>query len=346
MNDMDDMALDSVEQAARWLIRLRETPDDDQLLSEWLAWCEAAPDNLATFERLRSTWQLMGEASAAAGEQAPVVHDLRGRRRPSLDELHARRRPWPWRVGAKPSAWRRLAQAAAVAAVLVAGVALVARVLPPLGTQTLSTPLAVHGSSALPDGSQVEIGALSRISTRYSERERRVRVESGEAYFEVARDRRRPFVVEVDGLIVTAVGTAFNVRRDEARVVVTVSEGRVRLDAPRDAAPLEAGVGEQLVYSASERRIVRAVEVDPEVATAWRQGVLKFVHAPLDQVVADLNRYSRRPIRLGDARLAELRYTGTVFSGQLDDWLEAMSDVFPVRVESHGRDGIVLQPRG
>lgn len=342
MNDTHDKDLAIIEAAAAWLLRLREAPDDEQLLSDWLAWCEADPEHLATFERLRGTWQLLSDAvlepQAAGGLGSG--HDLRGRPRPSLAEAarpSRAHRSWPW---------ARLAQAAVLAVVLLGGGLTLMRMLPPPGAQTLSTPVAVHGSSALPDGSQVDIGALSRISTRYSDTERRVRVEAGEAYFEVARDARRPFVVEAHGLTVTAVGTAFNVRRDDARVVVTVTEGRVRLDLPRGAGALEAGAGEQFVYSAGERRIVDTAKVDPEVAIAWRQGVLKFVHAPLDQVVADLNRYSRRPIRLGDAGLAELRYTGTVFSGQLDDWLRAMEDVFPVHIEHRGSEGIVLQPRG
>ncbi len=332
-----DPELERLHAAAHWLVRLREAGDDEALIGEWLAWCEVSPENFEAFERIEDSWQLTGNAAVLLA---------------------------PRQVSSRERWWRRLSARHAVRAlaatlVIVAGLLLLQPQWPH-GGQTLSTPVAIHGSSVLPDGSRVEMGAHSRITTRFEDDVRRVVVESGEAYFEVAHDRTRPFMVQAGGLTVTAVGTAFNVRRGDERVVVTVAEGRVRLasneqlevrtDTTRGstkrahAKPVEAGAGEQATFSAQDGRIDLAL-ADPSVATSWRDGVLKFVHEPLDEVVSDLNRYSTRKIVLGDPALARLRYTGTVFGNRLEDWLNAVESVFPVQVTYEGPDRIVLVPR-
>lgn len=336
MSAEPDRELQRLEAAAQWLVRLRDNADDESLVAEWLAWCEAAPGNLDAFQRIEDTWQAVAVAVTPPAAARPAAQ--------------------PRPITPAPRRHRHSVRSFAKAASLLLALGLVAMLVtrPPWfqGTQTLSTPVAIHGSSPLPDGSRVELGARSRITTHFSDKLRRVVIESGEAYFEVAHDKTRPFVVEAGGLTVTAVGTAFNVRRGGERVVVTVSEGRVRLapeaGAPRVAqsqskAPVEAGAGEQATYSKGDGRIALAL-ADPAVAVAWREGVLKFVQEPLDEVVADLNRYSTRQIVLADPRLGQLRYTGTVFGNRLDDWLNAVESVFPLRVTYDGPDRIVLEP--
>ena len=93
----------------------------------------------------------------------------------------------------------------------------------------------------LEDGSLVELNAGARVAVTFSARERRVRLTHGEAHFTVAKNPARPFVVEVDGYAVRAVGTAFLVQRGSGEVAVMVTEGQVRVSlAPKLAS---AGVG-------------------------------------------------------------------------------------------------------
>jgi transmembrane sensor len=84
---------------------------------------------------------------------------------------------------------------------------------------------------------------------------------------------------------------------------------------------------------------------DVQVATAWRSGVLKFVDEPLQNVVADLNRYTERKIIIGDPSLNALPYTGTVFAERIDQWLLAVQDAFPLYVEESGRERVRLKMR-
>jgi transmembrane sensor len=295
---MNDLA--RMEAAADWLIRLNDAPSDEATVNQWLQWCEEDRENLAAFKRTQAVWQ----AAVPPGTE-------RGRSR-SLSHL-----------------W--MALAASVVLGLGLGAWLFARSDPHAGLQSYSTPVAGWALRVLPDGSQVELGAGSRISTHYSNSVRAVTVDSGEAFFSVQKDARRPFVVTAGNLRVVAVGTAFNVRRGDGRVVVAVQEGKVRLTEGTDAAEELAAVkaGEQAVYVAQARRLAIA-HIEATDAASWRNGILKYEREPLSAVAADLNRYSPRKIVITDPAIAQLPFTGTVFSTSIDDALQALTDVFPI----------------
>jgi transmembrane sensor len=220
--------------------------------------------------------------------------------------------------------------------------------------QSYATPIAGTGSSVLPDGSRVELGADSRITTRYTASQRFISVDAGEAYFLVAKDPSRPFLVDAGDMRVTAVGTAFNVRRNSERVVISVSEGRVQLNSGSESAdgadlipksvrtPLLAG--QQAIYS-SESRSVTIAAINANDVASWRSGVLKYMHEPLGSVAQDLSRYHNKRIIISDAQLSAMPFTGTVFSSRIDDTLKALESIFPLRVRERG-DAIELVPRG
>lgn len=89
----------------------------------------------------------------------------------------------------------------------------------------------------LDDGTRMQLDTNSHVEVRLGQNARRVEMTDGRAFFDVAHDAKRPFDVDVDGTIVTAVGTRFSVRRDGDRVWVVLSEGRVRIAAPDGAEP-------------------------------------------------------------------------------------------------------------
>jgi transmembrane sensor len=310
MND-----LTRLEAAADWLIRLNDAPGDEALIAAWLQWCDEDRDNLPAFKRTQAVWQ------AAALMQEP--------RRTVRTTL----KPW----------------FAMAATVVLGGAATLAwfsaRHSLDSGQQSYSTPIAGRGQSVLPDGSKVDLGAGSRITTQYSDTTRGVTVDSGEAFFSVKKDARRPFVVTAGNLRVIAVGTAFDVRRAGDQVVVAVEEGKVRVSDTAGSGPdlAAVGAGEQAVYREKVRSLALG-QIKLADAASWRDGILKYEHEPLSVVVADLNRYSTRKIVIGDPSIASLPFTGTVFSTRIDDALHAFSDVFPVTLIEHA-DSIELDRR-
>jgi len=317
--------LDRMEAAADWLVRLHDAPGDEALAVAWLQWCEEDPRNLQEFRSAQAVWHAANPSAATT---------TRTQRMPN-------RRLW-------------LSLAATVLIAIGIGSFALLRTHESELLQSYSTPIAGTGSSVLPDGSRVELGADSRITTRYTASQRFISVDVGEAYFLVAKDPGRPFLVDAGGMRVTAVGTAFNVRRNNDRVVISVSEGRVQLNSSSESAdgadlmskgertPLLAG--QQAIYS-SDSGTVTIGDIDAMDVASWRNGVLKYMHEPLGSVAQDLSRYHNKRIVISDARLSAMPFTGTVFSSRIGDTLKALESVFPLQVRERG-DAIELIPRG
>ncbi len=320
----------AMEAAATWLLRLREDTLSDAEMSQWIEWCEANPENLRTFEELQSLWRLAGEHPPAPQMTA---HLLRGDgpsgRRFSVLPFRGRQRSWTWAV--------------AVPAVLALAVAcgwFVARTGPWTAENKVSlekiaavdsvkTPAAQNRQGLLPDGSHVDLGARTVLDVDFSDVRRQLELRDGQAFFQVMQDKSRPFVVSVGEIQIVALGTAFDVRRTAAQVAVTVQEGTVKMIRGGDA--LTATAGYQLIFTPASGKVRKSL-VDPAMALAWRSGRLEFTGDPLDVVIASVNRYSRQPILLGDVALGKLTFTGTVFTDSIDASLDAMEQVFPIRI--------------
>ncbi len=311
-----DVELDRIDAAEQWLETLREGAMDEPTLAAWLSW-SADARNLREFERLQQIWQGVERI------------DVRAWRQPQV--LRIRRAPL------------RLALAATVVLAVGVGTGLIWLFAGHPDVLTYRTSVAVTSDIPLADGSRVQLGPVSTLSAHLTEATRVLRLEAGEAYFEVAKDPLRPFVVNSGELQVTAIGTAFNVHHGAGKVRVTVTEGAIRVAAPTGES-VEAGAGQQVEYTLADRRLALS-GADPEVATAWRSGVLKFIDAPLSTVVADLNRYSERRIVIDQTGLDSLPYTGTVFVGRIDQWLIALQDAFPLRVQDDGERRVYLRRR-
>jgi transmembrane sensor len=178
---------------------------------------------------------------------------------------------------------------------------------------------------SLTDGSSMVLNTATETRVRFSESEREVLLPRGEAHFEVAKDRARPFVVRSGNFTVTAIGTAFSVRVDGSVVDVTVTEGTVELG--QADAPFSAAEGARRRVSANQRAIVaaaRPVEVRPieheeaERRLAWRGGMVAFKGEPLAEAVAEINRHNRRRIVIEDATLAGRPIIGMFRANDID----------------------------
>ncbi len=206
--------------------------------------------------------------------------------------------------------------------------------------ETYSTARGDRQEIALPDGSVMTLNTGSRVTTAFVAEERRVMLEAGEALFEVSHDPSRPFIVEVGGHEVRAVGTAFNVySRDDGRTVVTVVEGLVQTrieSGPASAALLRAGDQVELVPGEPAPEPAR---VDVVAATAWRQGRLVFDGRRLSEVVSEFRRYNDLDIAFADADLGELQINGSFDPSDSEAFLAALSATESLRIERVG-DGI------
>ena len=151
----------------------------------------------------------------------------------------------------------------------------------------------------------------------------------GEAYFEVAKDEEKPFVVKLNKQDITVLGTTFNVQayKDESYSIVTLLSGRVMLDAFNELGESTSRMflkPNQRALSDNKSGSVSLCDVNASFANAWVNGEYKFKDEPLLFICKRLENYYNVQIHLNDPRLEQIRYTGT-FSLEQD-----IMDVFRI----------------
>ncbi len=237
---------------------------------------------------------------------------------------------------------------------------------PALLTETVVTHVGGQNTLKLPDGSTLQMNTATAVEVHFGATERRVRLLRGEAHFTVAKDRARPFVVNVGSVAVRAIGTAFNVRIESNAVEVFVTQGKVRVDvavsgstllpstAPTAAAPVLATesvlvAGNRVVIpveamvapaSASPPAIASMAPAEIARALAWREQRLEFADSPLAEVIAEFNRYNAHKLVIADPRLMQQRFGGKFRPDGYEGLVRMLESSFGVQVER--RDGETL----
>ncbi|WP_297511870.1 FecR domain-containing protein [uncultured Caulobacter sp.] len=213
-------------------------------------------------------------------------------------------------AGAAALGWRRLAGRDEAPAVV--------------DEPVFTTAVGERSTFRLADNSVVTLSTDSAVRVNHWDRERRLTLLKGQAYFQVAKDKTRPFIVTAGDKSVTAVGTAFDVRLEPGKLSVTLVEGRVRIAgaSPNGPRRVEMSAGSRLV--ADDRADWTIATVDTAKAAAWLQGRLVFDGEPLSAVVAEMNRFSDRKLDIADPALAATSVSGVFKTGQVDAFVAAL----------------------
>lgn len=327
--------------AAEWLAR-REfgawADDDEAALQGWLA---ADTTHRVAFLRLQAAWAESDRLRALAAGWRQAGPPPRGYwTTPAGDCIELVPRVSPCRA--------RLPRIAAVAMLVIActlATGLGWRGYDRVDSVQYRTALGATDTLPLADGSQATLASDSRIEVRLSRRQRHVALAQGEAFFSVAKDPGRPFVVAAGGHDVVAVGTRFSVRCDGSDLRVVVTEGTVRLEsrgATRPAALLPAG---SVALVRHDDVLVRSVPLeDAEHMLDWRQGLLAFRDTTLADAAAEFNRYNARKLVIGDPAAGALRIGGSFRADNTAAFVRLLEQGFPLRVEDRS-ERIVLHSR-
>lgn len=196
---------------------------------------------------------------------------------------------------------------------------------------------------ALEDGSSLVLNTDSAASVDYSTQRRLVTLHRGEAFFRVAADPARPFVVETGAGRVRALGTAFDVKYLAGAASVTVYEHAVAVETVGGAVLDKLGEAEQLAFDRD--RIGPVQPVNPQRAGAWHQQRIVFQDQALAKVVEELERYRPGKIVILDAAIENLPITGVFGIADTDLALQAIAQSLPVRVRLFGDHLVVLSAR-
>ena len=332
---------DIEEAAALWVVRLDDGGASPEVLAAFQRWYRASDANKAAFDRLSSDWgaldALSGFADLAASDH--VVQELAASRWRSF--LFSQR--------------RSLAAGLAASLLIAGGLAFFYFLNQRSGEHEAAylTAVGEQKSLQLPDGSSVTLNTNSMMTVDYGADERLVRLQSGEAYFEVEQDTKRPFSVITESGRVTAIGTAFNVRVHEQRIDVVVTRGRVALAPSRlrglaDASvsrqidEMEVTAGQTVVFS---QQVERLDEIDRETIDRkldWRDGVLAFNGEPLEQVIEDVGRYTELIIEIKGEELGQRPIGGYFRVGETEALLEALTVMAELNIERTGDNRVVI----
>src|SRR5471030_2133191 len=246
------MSADETEMtAAAWLGREDRglTAEEQDALALWL---EQSILHKVAYLRLKAAWQ-RADRLAALKSPAPVVHGQSGFRPLTL-----------------------LAIAASIALLLGADAYFTRHA--PAG-QNYATDIGRMQAVRLADGTQVELNTNTRLHADVTGASRTVRLDSGEAYFDVVHDASRPFTVYAGNRRITDLGTKFSVFRNGDDVRVTVREGRVQVDVlggQAANAPVVAQAGHMVMAKGDEALVLARNDGDIENGLSWRSGMLVF----------------------------------------------------------------------
>lgn len=324
---------------------------DERALQTWLA---ASLAHEIQYLRIESAWQQLARLKAVgAGVPADKVPP-----RHSWGDVRFFRgtTPLPQNIQtAPPSSVQKPLKAAgarslfAVAAALVAAVGGAYLYQTHAGIDQYTTPVGGLQNLSLQDGSHITLNTDTRLRASVGAHERRVELIRGEAFFDVAKDVQRPFVVEAGDRRIVVVGTQFSVRREGEEVRVVVTEGKVRIEKTQgatggrtDAPLLTAGAVVQASRTNMQVREEGGAHV--EKLLSWRSGYVNFENVPLTEAVAEFNRYRESKILIEDPSIEALRIGGNFRSSSSEAFLAVLESGFAIDVQR--RDGgIVLKGR-
>lgn len=309
--------------AEGWCARLHADDVSEADREAFDAWIRTAPENRAEYELCALTFAVANGLS-----QAPHLRRLS----PATSNSHRNTRLL---------AGRRVVLAAGVALAVLAGGVLLRSAW---GT-SYATDVGERRLIALDDGSTVQLNTASTISVDLQPARRSVTLRRGEAFFNVAPDAGRPFVVRAGNSEIRVVGTKFNVRVDGNVAAVTVVDGKVNVvgAAGENAASTPLSAGQGAVVAASEPVVARLPEVNAARLTSWREGRIYFEQDPLSKVIEEVNRYSEIQFVIPDARTRALTLSGVFQTGDTDAVAFALREGYGLRTERDGRR-IVVRP--
>jgi len=309
MKEHDEGLAQSVsDQAAEWFIRLRDRDLTIADRRKFVRWLKQAPSHIAEFMRLCQLYGRVKRAKVPTILPEEVGSNVIPLMLREMDPVPERQRP--------PLFASRgfVAVAAACCLALIGVISNFA-----LSSNTIKTSVGELRKVQLADGSRVSAGPNTLLQVDFSDGVRRIRLQSGEALFEVSKDPTRPFIVDAGRLLARAVGTRFAVDRSQDTITVTVGEGTVAVVRGGQVAALERDVdmrvalslqkdeGVQMPLNAPAMPLVNfKKKVDSFTELAWAQGQLILQQETVAEAVREFNRRNRLQLVIEAPDIADL----------------------------------------
>lgn len=235
--------------------------------------------------------------------------------------------------------------------------------------RTLTTKVGEQTSFTLQDGSQIQLNTNSLIEVNYSAKQRLLTLVRGEARFDVAKDVNRPFTVIVGEKSFTALGTIFNVQKNNNKAMeLVVTEGKVLITKAttkvndiketllqahkvKEPSALNATLvvsGEKAIIAEhtapSSTTPIEKVSLDQiHRDLAWQQGMLIFEGEPLSIALAEVSRYTSSTFEIVDSELANIHVAGYFKAGDIEGLLASLQSNFDINFSKKSNGTILLK---
>lgn len=310
-----DLADDSIDgQAAAWFTRNRQQQGRAvrQAFEHWLR----EPEHAKAYRAFEELWADLGE----------------------LQQLN---RPTPLKLQKPKRLWQ---PALAIAAALVGAV-----LATQLGTsyEIFQQQIAAQSKGTrtveLPDGSTLSVNANTQLRVDFDSHQRRIFLQRGQFYVDVAPDKERPMWVQTGDATVRVVGTGFDVRRTDKQLVVSVAHGQVDF-APDARTSLLLGARQQAAVDLESGSVQQQTLAVSQVAD-WRTGHLSFRNRELASLVDELNLYRAKPVLLANAKLGQIKVSGNLDVEDPDALINALLALIPVKTVALADGRIRLENR-
>lgn len=310
------------EQAARWFIRMRRAEPDDPERSKFEAWLMSDPVHAHEYSAIAETWE--------AFDSTPRLQSLAKAMERKRAELLQQKN----NMG-------KLAKQGVLGAFMAVAAGLLGHTIwgewqaQPVHQAAYSTISGEIKTVSMDDGSQLTLNGGAKVHVTYYRNRRMVALTQGEAIFDVAKDAKRPFIVDANNARVTVLGTRFAVNRLEHMVRVSVEHGSVRVekngaeDNESDFIILRDGQVAE-IHAAQSPRLVERNAAD---AFAFRDGSLVFENATLGEIAETLSRYRRTPVRAlwGHAQASQI--TAVLQVQDIENFIRMLPQIANVRVQ-------------
>lgn len=336
-------------QAAVWLAKLDGDSPSKEDLQAFRQWVNEDDSHIAAFEKATAVWDEYNILT-----RLPMVLQQR------LQQRRGRQHQQRFRPKRQSLMIQSRYLGVAITVVLAIFMGLYLYLFPPLEA-SYSTAIGEQKTISLPDSSVVQLNTNSRITFDYSGAIRAIYLHQGEAHFDVASNPQRPFEVYVGTGRVRAVGTAFTVMVGINEIDVVVTEGTVevapeinpplteatstRLEYPElgrqplspqtdDEESRRVGAGNAVVFTQDKIKLVQRIETDElQRRLAWQRGLLIFSGEPLEEVIAQVSRYTDTKILIKSTKAKKLRIGGQFQVGDTKAILNALERGFGIKAD-------------
>ena len=313
INDIDELIID--------YITGRLAPEKFNPLNSWIA---ESNDNLLYFRKLQEIWYATAPQNEDAFDKELAYNRF-------LYRIKEAGQSEPDIPRSKYIFSKRFIQiAASVAIIMVLGSIYFLKFLSPSGSSkdefySITVPYGAKSKVTLSDSTKVWLNSGTTIKYSYIAKDKvRKLVLNGEAYFEVAKMKGVPFVVETDRLDVKVLGTKFNVvsYSEDAKINVTLLEGSIALKMDNNK-EIRLVPNRSATFDKSFN-VLEIKDVDASISTQWSQGILVFDNEKLDQITHKLEREYNVKIDLSNALLNDSHFYGVFNKSQ------SIKDIFDI----------------